>query len=73
MLEKGITDKARMEVFQSSIDMVLSNYSINNINKVDLIFIPIIKSDHVFLLVFDLKNPSIVIIDNMETANPAIS
>ncbi|KAD3067805.1 hypothetical protein E3N88_35685 [Mikania micrantha] len=69
MLEKGIPDKARMEVFQSSIDVLLKNYNINNINKVDLIFIPIIKSEHVFLFVFDLKNPSVAIIDNMETAN----
>ncbi|KAL8223259.1 hypothetical protein R6Q57_020658 [Mikania cordata] len=72
MLKKGITNKARMEVFQSSIDVVLTNYNIKNINKVDLICIPIIKSDHVFLLVFDLKNPPVVIIDNMETANPSV-
>ncbi|KAL8226643.1 hypothetical protein R6Q57_016475 [Mikania cordata] len=65
MLEKGITDKARMEVFQLSIDVVLTNYNINNISNVDLIFIPIIKSDHVFLLVFDL-------IDNNETINPSV-
>ncbi|KAL8215861.1 hypothetical protein R6Q57_022698 [Mikania cordata] len=71
MLEKGIADKARMEVFQSSIDVVLTNCNINNINKVDLIFIPVIKSDHVFLLVFDLMNPSVVVIDNMEIANPS--
>ncbi|KAL8250758.1 hypothetical protein R6Q59_034451 [Mikania micrantha] len=69
MIEKGISEKERMEVFQSSIDVVLTNYNINKINKVDLIFIPIIKSEHVFLLVFDLKNPSVIIIDNMETAN----
>ncbi|KAL8225909.1 hypothetical protein R6Q57_018466 [Mikania cordata] len=69
MLEKGITEKSRMEVFKTRIDVILSNFKINNINKVDLIVVPIIKSEHVLLLVFDLKNPSVVIIGNMQTYN----
>ncbi|KAL8225828.1 hypothetical protein R6Q57_018385 [Mikania cordata] len=72
MHEKGITDKVRMKVFQTSIDVILSNFSINNTKKVDLIFIPIIRSEHVSLLVFYLKNPSVVIIDNMQTDNSSL-
>ncbi|KAL8265359.1 hypothetical protein R6Q59_023489 [Mikania micrantha] len=47
--------------------MLLTNLHINNLNKIDLVFIPIIHNEHVFVLVIDMKKPSFELIDNMAT------
>ncbi|KAL8265568.1 hypothetical protein R6Q59_023698 [Mikania micrantha] len=67
LLEKDVPEKTRKDLLNESMRLVLSTLKINHINKLDLIFIPIIKSEHVFLLVLDLKTPSFEIIDNMST------
>ncbi|KAL8201660.1 hypothetical protein R6Q57_010807 [Mikania cordata] len=53
------------DLLNETMTLVLSNLKINHISKVELIFIPIIKSEHVFLLVLDLKTPSFELFDNM--------
>ncbi|KAL8232095.1 hypothetical protein R6Q57_001873 [Mikania cordata] len=67
LLEKGILDKTRKDLFNSTISLALSSLKVKHMNKVDLMFILIIKSEHVFLMVLDLKTPSFEIIDNMST------
>ncbi|KAL8210425.1 hypothetical protein R6Q57_004862 [Mikania cordata] len=67
LLEKGVPDKTIKELFADNMGMLLTNLNIKKLNKIDLIFIPIIHSEHVFVLVFDMKNPSFEVIDNMET------
>ncbi|KAL8255420.1 hypothetical protein R6Q59_033641 [Mikania micrantha] len=65
LLVKDVPEKSKKDLLNETMTLVLSNLKINHINKVDLIFIPIIKSEHVFLLVLDLKTPSFELFDNM--------
>ncbi|KAL8241857.1 hypothetical protein R6Q59_012159 [Mikania micrantha] len=65
LLVKDVPEKTRKDLLNETMKLVLSNLKINYINKVDLIFIPIFKSEHVFLLVLDLKTPSFELFDNM--------
>ncbi|KAL8205367.1 hypothetical protein R6Q57_008918, partial [Mikania cordata] len=67
LLEKGVRDKTRKELFDDNIRMLLTNLNIKNLNKIDLFFIPIIHNEHVFVLVFDMKNPAFEVIENMAT------
>ncbi|KAL8216052.1 hypothetical protein R6Q57_022889 [Mikania cordata] len=69
MLEKDVPEKTRKDLLNASISMALLSLKINHINKVDLIFILIIKSELVFLFVLDLKTPSFEIMDNMSTGD----
>ncbi|KAL8226766.1 hypothetical protein R6Q57_016598 [Mikania cordata] len=47
--------------------ILLTHLEIKHINKIDLVFIPIIHNEHVFIFVFDMKNPTFEVIDNMVT------
>ncbi|KAL8208982.1 hypothetical protein R6Q57_008394 [Mikania cordata] len=67
LLEKGVPDKTRKELFVDNMRMLLTNLYIKNLNKIDLVFIPIIHNEHVFVLVFYMKNPALEVIDNMAT------
>ncbi|KAL8213940.1 hypothetical protein R6Q57_003389 [Mikania cordata] len=60
-----VPEKQRKDLLNETMTLVLSNLKINHITKLDMIFIPIIKSEHVFLLVLDLKIPSFGLFDNM--------
>ncbi|KAL8226810.1 hypothetical protein R6Q57_016642 [Mikania cordata] len=72
LLDKDVPEKTRKDLLNESMSLVLSNLKINHINKVDLIFIPIIKSEHVSHLVLDLKTLLFEIIDNMSTGDAQI-
>ncbi|KAL8251986.1 hypothetical protein R6Q59_035679 [Mikania micrantha] len=67
LLEKGVAEKTRKERFESTMGMLLTHLEIKHINKIDLVFIPIIHNEHVFIFVFDMKNPAFEVIDNMAT------
>ncbi|KAL8231918.1 hypothetical protein R6Q57_001696 [Mikania cordata] len=51
LLVKDIPEKQRNDLLNETMMLVLSNLKINHITKVDMIFIPIIKSEHVFLAI----------------------
>ncbi|KAL8199695.1 hypothetical protein R6Q57_013263 [Mikania cordata] len=72
LLEKDVPEKTRKDLLNESMTLVLLTLKINHINKVDLVFIPIKKSEHGFLLVLDLKTSSFEIIDNMSTGDAQI-
>ncbi|KAL8200374.1 hypothetical protein R6Q57_011713 [Mikania cordata] len=65
LLVKDVPEKQRKYLLNETMTLVLSNLKINHITKVDMMFILIIKSEHVFLLVLDLKTPSFELFDNM--------
>ncbi|KAL8218248.1 hypothetical protein R6Q57_021621 [Mikania cordata] len=67
LLEKGVSENTRKNLFAENMGMMLTNLHIKNLNKIDLVFNPIIHNEHVFVLVFDMKNPSFEVIDNMAT------
>ncbi|KAL8204344.1 hypothetical protein R6Q57_009967 [Mikania cordata] len=67
LLEKGVPDKTRKNLFADNMVMLLTNLNIENLNKIDLVFIPIIHNEHVFVLVFDMKNSSFEVMDNKAT------
>ncbi|MFS7975004.1 putative papain-like cysteine peptidase superfamily [Helianthus anomalus] len=57
------TDNDRLKVFAPSLDDILCKYQVKKVDTVDLIFIPIILSDHFWCLCFHLKNGEIELID----------
>ncbi|KAL8232455.1 hypothetical protein R6Q57_002233 [Mikania cordata] len=72
LLVKDVPEKQRKDLLNETMTLVLSNLKINHITKVDMIFIPIIKSEHVFLLVLDLKIPSFELFDNMVIGDESV-
>ncbi|KAL8228645.1 hypothetical protein R6Q59_000552 [Mikania micrantha] len=67
LLEKGVPEKTRKELFESTMGILLTHLEIKHINKIDLVFIPIIRNEHDFIFVFDMKNPTFEVIDKMAT------
>ncbi|KAJ9536518.1 hypothetical protein OSB04_un000312 [Centaurea solstitialis] len=56
----------RFKIFKSNIRSALNeNADLMNLRKYDLIFFPILQSQHFYLIVYNLKNPNILVIDNM--------
>ncbi|KAL8245052.1 hypothetical protein R6Q59_011310 [Mikania micrantha] len=72
ILVKNVPEKQRKDLLNEIMTLVLLNLKINHINKVDIIFIPIIKSEHVFLLVLDLKIPSFELFDDMVIGDESV-
>ncbi|KAM0052862.1 hypothetical protein Hdeb2414_s0007g00253301 [Helianthus debilis subsp. tardiflorus] len=48
----------------SNLDDILGKYEVKKLDTVDLIFIPVLLSDHFWCLCFLLKNGEIELIDN---------
>lgn len=61
----GVTKERRLEIFTDTLDTMLRDQEINNIEDIDLIFFPIVRSDHIITVVADLKSPAIEIMDNI--------
>ncbi|KAJ0754724.1 putative Ulp1 protease family catalytic domain, papain-like cysteine peptidase superfamily [Helianthus annuus] len=68
MFEPKITDSDRLKVFGPSVDDILCKYQVKKVDKVDLIFIPVLLSDHYWCLCFNMKNGDIELIDNYRYA-----
>ncbi|KAJ9547355.1 hypothetical protein OSB04_019898 [Centaurea solstitialis] len=45
-----------------------NNMEVVRMKNIDLVFFPMLRSGHYFVVVFNLKNPSVVILDNMVSA-----
>ena len=57
-------DLKRMDTMTSNLNLALSKNEIKSINEVDLLFMPIVSSDHIYVICFNMKNPKIEILDN---------
>ncbi|KAF5776652.1 hypothetical protein HanXRQr2_Chr12g0526631 [Helianthus annuus] len=68
MFEPKITDSDRLKVFGPGVDDILCKYQVKKVDKVDLIFIPVLLSDHYWCLCFNMKNGDIELIDNSRYA-----
>ncbi|MFS7928469.1 hypothetical protein Hanom_Chr04g00321121 [Helianthus anomalus] len=57
-------DNARLNVFASNLEDTLVKYGVKNLETMDLIFIPVLLSQHFFCICFHLKKGDIELIDN---------
>ncbi|KAJ0948963.1 hypothetical protein HanRHA438_Chr01g0033531 [Helianthus annuus] len=57
-------DNDRLKVIASTLDDILGKCEVKKLDTVDLIFIPVLLSDHFWCLCFHLKNGEIELIDN---------
>lgn len=73
MLNKNTTNAKRLEAFEKNMKHVVEgNEESLDLRKFDLVFFPILEKHHFYLIVFDLKNPSISVIDNMHLSSSLI-
>ncbi|KAK9069281.1 hypothetical protein SSX86_013397 [Deinandra increscens subsp. villosa] len=66
-------EKQRLDIFTSNISKQLESTDISlNLKGVDMVFIPLEESESFFLMVFDLKHPSITIVDVKPDLDPLL-
>ncbi|KAJ9565425.1 hypothetical protein OSB04_001391 [Centaurea solstitialis] len=59
------THKTHYNLFRKSLlSSTKNNWDVVNMRDIDLAFFPMVQDHHFYLVVFNLKSPSIVIIDN---------
>ena len=63
----GFDDLKRMDKLTENLDLTLNKNSIKSITEVDLLFMPIISSDHIYSICFNMKKPKIEILDNSKS------
>ncbi|KAJ0847143.1 putative papain-like cysteine peptidase superfamily [Helianthus annuus] len=64
------SDNDRLKVFAPIVDDILSKYQVKKVDTLDLIFIPVLLSDHFWCLCFHLKKGEIELIDNSRFDEP---
>jgi hypothetical protein len=57
-------EEVRNNQFKFNMKEFLEKEKLENVNEFDLVFIPMAKSHHFYLLCFNLKVPKTVLIDN---------
>ncbi|KAI3687066.1 hypothetical protein L1987_80757 [Smallanthus sonchifolius] len=74
MLKDKETDwPKRMERFILNMNRAVCwNTSLIDLRAIDMVFLPMLENDHYYLIVFELKHPSISVIDNLSDAYPLI-
>ncbi|KAK9050157.1 hypothetical protein SSX86_030873 [Deinandra increscens subsp. villosa] len=66
-------EKQRLDIFTSNLSNQLESIDISlNLKGVDMVFIPLEESESFFLMVFDLKHPSITIVDVKPDSDPLL-
>ncbi|CAI9268842.1 unnamed protein product [Lactuca saligna] len=64
-LTSTLSDERKYEKFKENFHDSTNGYKkILNIKDIDMVFFPVVKSAHIFVIVFNLKKPSIEILDN---------
>ncbi|KAL8214798.1 hypothetical protein R6Q57_004247 [Mikania cordata] len=54
-----------LEHFETNINVALLGSQFNSINQINLLIIPLLQTNHLYLVCFNFKNPSIKIVDNI--------
>ncbi|KAI7743162.1 hypothetical protein M8C21_006643 [Ambrosia artemisiifolia] len=57
-------DLKRMDTMMANLNLALSKNDIKSINEVDLLFMPIVSSKHIYVICFNMKTLKIEILDN---------
>ncbi|KAJ0465399.1 putative papain-like cysteine peptidase superfamily [Helianthus annuus] len=72
LTDKNLTDADRLNMFGTNMFVVVDkNKALMNLKIYELVLFPIIEGNHYYLICFDLKNPSIVVVDNIhESLSP---
>nr|KAJ0187203.1 hypothetical protein LSAT_V11C900500300 [Lactuca sativa] len=64
-LTSTLSDERKYEKFKENFHDGTNGYKkISNIKDIDMVFFPVVRSAHIFVTVFNLKKPSIEILDN---------
>ncbi|CAI9285377.1 unnamed protein product [Lactuca saligna] len=64
-LTSTLSDERKYEKFKENFHDSTNGYKkILNIKDIDMVFFPVVKSAHIFVIVFNLKKPPIEILDN---------
>ncbi|CAI9294481.1 unnamed protein product [Lactuca saligna] len=64
-LTSTLSDERKYEKFNENFHDSTNGYKkILNIKDIDMVFFPVVRSAHIFVIVFNLKKPSIEILDN---------
>ncbi|MFS7906523.1 hypothetical protein Hanom_Chr01g00060231 [Helianthus anomalus] len=61
-----------IDVLTENLDLTLRKFKIKPINDVDLLFTPIITSDHIYVVCFSIKTPKIEDLDNNKQQHPEL-
>ncbi|KVI11261.1 Peptidase C48, SUMO/Sentrin/Ubl1, partial [Cynara cardunculus var. scolymus] len=63
---KSINHNTQYALFKKGLlSSVKNNWEVVQMRNVDLVFFPLLDKGHYYLVVFNLKNPSVVVIDNI--------
>ncbi|KAL8199599.1 hypothetical protein R6Q57_013167 [Mikania cordata] len=54
-----------LQHFETNINVALLGSQFNSINQINLLIIPVLQTNHFYLVCFNLKNPAIEIVDNI--------
>ncbi|KAD6794376.1 hypothetical protein E3N88_05272 [Mikania micrantha] len=54
-----------LEHFETNVNVALVGSQFNSINQINLLIIPVLQTNHYYLVCFNLKNPAIEIVDNI--------
>ncbi|CAI9271386.1 unnamed protein product [Lactuca saligna] len=64
-LTSTLSDERKYEKFKENFHESTNGYKkILNIKDIDMVFFPVVRSAHIFVIVCNLKKPSIEILDN---------
>jgi hypothetical protein len=69
---KKVKEDRRVQLLDGGLETVLNQSGVSSIKIVDLLFMPQIISNHIFLYVFDLKKGNTIVIDNMNTGGASL-
>ncbi|KAL8247695.1 hypothetical protein R6Q59_008911 [Mikania micrantha] len=54
-----------LEHFETNVNVALVGSQFNSINQINLLIIPVLQTNHYYLVCFNLKNPAVEIVDNI--------
>ncbi|KAJ0816790.1 putative Ulp1 protease family catalytic domain, papain-like cysteine peptidase superfamily [Helianthus annuus] len=60
-----LKNESGINILTENLDLTLKKYKIKSINDIDLLFTPIVNSDHIYVICFNLKTTEIDVLDNM--------
>ncbi|KAL4571455.1 hypothetical protein LXL04_018215 [Taraxacum kok-saghyz] len=60
-----MTNEERYAMFKSKFEQLFQNQVDKTLRGIDMVFFPVIRSNHIYLYVFDLKNTKVAVLDNL--------
>ncbi|KAM0048460.1 putative 1,3-beta-glucan synthase [Helianthus debilis subsp. tardiflorus] len=67
-----LKNESGINILTENLDLTLKKYEIKSINDIDLLFTPIVTSDHIYVICFNLKTMEIDVLDNINILYPRL-